>query len=1220
MAIAPSSAKLNVYPRIGFPHISTSVLKFLVFFIVLLPLECFAQFNISGRILNQADSKPMANSNVFLSNATIGSKTAGTGTFTLHNIKPGKYELIVSIVGFETFNKSITVEDSNIELPDIMLLPKTIALKEVSIKYHKDPNREKYYGWFKDEFLGTSQQAQDCKILNPDVLDLDYDEAGNKLTASSYDFLEIENDALGYKIKYLLTNFSFENKDEKKIYYQGPVLFQELKGSPAQERRWQKNREEVYENSPMHFLRAALNDHLTEEGFRVQEYSAYANPQRPSDSLINARISYYKDLKNQGGSQRDSLSYWAKKSKLPKMVYKLQTSPLSKKDIVRSSDKPGQYVLSRNNNWLYVAYSKNHHFHINDQTSYLYNRNNTENTLIKFIAPEAFFNSSGIISNPYSVIFYGVWGRNRVAEMLPVDYEPLKNPIQPGQENLSASIDSALEKYLAVHPTEKTYLQFDKPYYAAGDTIYFKAYVTNGETQQLSRMSGILHVDLINTNNKIDRSIKLQLANGLGWGDFALPDSLPKGNYRIRAYTQWMRNEENYFEQVIPIGSVHNQKVPENAVRPIAVNAKPDIQFMPEGGGLVEGISSKIAFKVVGTNGLGTGVKGVVADNSGKAVCSFSSTHLGMGHFDLKPEEDKTYRVKLTYADGIQGMIDLPKAEVSGIVLSVNNDSIPKASVRIEANKAYFNINKGKSYTLLIYSGGSAITVPVKLDSTVITLDIIKRRLHTGITRIALFSPTNEPLCERLMFVQNYDQLNLSLNSDKPVYNPRGKVSIKLNAKTRTDTADMGHFSVSVIDENKVPVDENTETTILTNLLLTSDLKGTVEQPNYYFTNSNDEKLKELDLVMLTHGYRKFEWKQILSNDQMPIVWQPEKSLQISGTAESLFGRPLAKAPVSLISFVPKSLTSTVADENGKFLFDNLDFNDSIKFVLQAVNARGKNKTKLIYNADKPLFAAPLPVRIDNINTIVPVSYLDNNEKQQEELNKLGLGKGRMIREVKIRDIKLDDKYETQSFAGAGHADQVMHADEIERIGGQLSTSLNGRLRGVNFSKGIPYNGGPMLVVVDGAQVNPTDKQGHIMGFDINLLNSMEVETVEVLRYASAAVYGMNGGNGVLIITTRKTRGLTSKDIASVGILPISVLGYYKAREFYSPKYESAITNTLPDLRSTIYWNPEIQTDKDGNASFTYYNADGKGNYRVVIEGMDEKGNLGRQIYRYKVE
>jgi TonB-dependent SusC/RagA subfamily outer membrane receptor len=149
---------------------------------------------------------------------------------------------------------------------------------------------------------------------------------------------------------------------------------------------------------------------------------------------------------------------------------------------------------------------------------------------------------------------------------------------------------------------------------------------------------------------------------------------------------------------------------------------------------------------------------------------------------------------------------------------------------------------------------------------------------------------------------------------------------------------------------------------------------------------------------------------------------------------------------------------------------------------------------------------------------------------------------------------------------------------------------------------------GPMLVVVDGVE-----------GTDFNTLMASEVETVEVLKYANASIYGMRGGNGVIVITTKRGAGTDWKDIASIGILPINVHGYYKAREFYSPKYESNITSNHPDLRSTIFWKPELTTDKDGYASFDYFNADGTGNYRVVIEGIDDKGNLGRQVYRYKV-
>lgn len=783
----------------------------------------------------------------------------------------------------------------------------------------------------------------------------------------------------------------------------------------------------------------------------------------------------------------------------------------------------------------------------------------------------------------------------------------------------SKDVFNKLKNYSSTHITEKVYLHFDKPYYATGDTIFFKAYVTMGERLDLSQLSGILHVDLIGADSKISQGIKLQTVNGLGWGDFALSDTLPKGNYRIRAYTQWQRNEGNYFEQTIPVGSVQFQKVPESSTeRSKSVNAKADIQFFAEGGNLINGIRSKIAFKAIGSNGLGIDVKGVVVDNSGREVSRFASTHLGMGCFYLAPEAGKTYRANFTYANGIQNVVDLPLADTKGIALSINNDSLSKARVRIEANPAYYKENKGKDYTLLVYSGGFVTTVIVKLDSLATTLGILKRHLRTGITRVTLFSQTNEPLCERLMFVQNFDQLNLNLNSDQPFYAAREKVSIKLNAKTRADSAAIGHFSVSVIDENKVPVDENTETTILTTFLLTSDLKGTVEQPNYYFTHVTEEKLSDLDLVMLTHGYRKFEWKQVMNDNYPPFAWKAEKDLQISGIAKSLFGKPLAKAPVALISFQPKSLSNMTADDKGNFRFSNLQFTDSIRFVLQATNAKGKNKTQLTYNEDKPAPAViPLSLMRSG-NTDVPASYLENNEKQQEELNKLGLGKVRVLKEVKIKGKKRDD-YETQSLAGAGNADQVMHAKEIGMIQGPIATSLNGRLRGVVFYGAFPHAvpflgggpiaGGPMLVVVDGAE-----------GVDFNTINASEVETVEVLKYAGTAIYGMNGGNGVLVITTKRWAGTDWKDIASVGILPITVQGYYKAREFYSPKYESNSPNPHPDLRSTIYWQPELTTDKDGNAVFEYYNADGKGAYRIVVEGIDEKGNIGRQVYPYKVE
>ncbi len=1189
-----------------------------------------AYFVIRGKVVNGSDKSPLGNASVFLSNATIGDKTAGDGTFTLRNVRPGKYNLIVSLVGFETVSQTVEAGTGNINLADILLFPKTILLNEVKIKPITDADRERNYNLFKDEFLGTSDLARECKILNPEVLDLDYDEINHTLKASSSDFLQIKNDALGYKIKYQVTNFSMEDKDsiEKKVYYEGPVFFEELKGTPSMQRRWQRLREEVYENSPMHFLRSALSNRIEEEGFRVQQVAIYANPDRPSDELIKAKVKLYKELKT--GAGRDSLSFWVKKSKLPKTFQKLMPFPLKKQDLIYPTDRAGQYALGCDNDRLYVAYNKSHHFHINDQFKYLYNASNNENTLISFNSPVAFFNSNGVITSPYSTMYYGVWGRNRVAELLPIDYEPSGKTEVFAENNTDKNISGKLEAFLSNHITEKAYLHFDKPYYAAGDTIYFKAYVTTGGEHQLSNLSGVLHVDLINANNKIDQSIKLQLDSGVTWGDFALPDSLPKGNYRIRAYTRLMGNggEDGYFDQTIAVCSIRNDKISESmSVRKTAGSTKPETRFLPESGSLVTGINAKIAFKAIGTNGAGINVKGVIVDGADKEVCTFASIHLGMGYFYLDPKEGQTYRAKISYPNGIEDMVDLPAAEAKGIVMSIDNDSIPKATVRIQANSAYYLENRNKDYTLLVYSGGIATTVTCKLDSPVITLDILKRRLHTGIAAVTLFSPTDEPICERLLFIQNYDRLNLDINSDKNIYAKREKATIKLNAINRAGNPADGHFSVSVTDESKVPVDENTENTILNNLLLTSDIKGYLEQPNYYFTDTSASAAKNLDVLMLTQGYRRFTWKQVLSNKDSLLVNQPEKGLEINGMVKNLFGKPIQNGTISLVPSKGGPVWSSVSDEKGIFHFSNLVFTDTTHFVLSAVNEKGRNTTKITYFTEKPE-AVTFSTKVQNSNIVTDtamVTYVNNAKKERNEAINYGRGKGIMLKEVKIRDIKLDDQYKTQSLAGAGHADQVMHADEIERIQGTLSTSLWGRLRGIRFLGGVPvltqfsvFNNQPMLVIVDGAILNG---DSHGPAPNIDFLSVNEVESVEVLKYVSTAIYGMSGANGVLIITTKQGGGRNIKDIASIGILPIAPMGFYKAREFYSPKYETtAMVTKHHDYRSTIYWNPELVTGKDGTASFDFYNADGKGTYRVVIEGIDDKGNLGRQVYRYKVE
>jgi TonB-dependent SusC/RagA subfamily outer membrane receptor len=794
-------------------------------------------------------------------------------------------------------------------------------------------------------------------------------------------------------------------------------------------------------------------------------------------------------------------------------------------------------------------------------------------------------------------------------------------------DNFELNVVDKLKNYFSTYDPEKAYLQFDRPYYAAGDTIYFKAYVTRGGHHELSDLSGVLHVDFINTKNKIDQSIKLRLDSGVCWGDFALPDSISAGNYRIRAYTQWMLNqgESDFFYQNISAGSFTKRNVSDTQMQqtPHLSKDKADLQFFPEGGTLVEGIESKVAFKAIDANGLSINVKGILLDKENKQVCSFESSHLGMGYFIFNPEKNNSYKAKLNFADGSQNIVDLPKPEASGISLSVTNDSISKISIRISANEAYYPVNKNKDFLLVIYSGEKTISYPYKQDDTIISFDLEKKLFQTGVAIVTLFSAEGEPLCERLFFVQNNDPLRLQIQTDKPGYRKKEKVNLSLKTENTAGLPIDGHFSVAIINESEIPMDENNERNILTNLLLTSDLTGYVEEPNYYFTDTSRQTWNDLDVLMLTQGYRDFEWREVLSEEPKVLAFLPERGLEINGKITNLSNKPISNGTVTMVPSNGGSLLSSTSDDKGLFRFTNLVFTDTAHLVLSAVNSKGSNWTKITYlnmNNDSPMVAANfyVPQRTNNSSLS---SYIEKEKKDHDEYIKHIPFKGQMLKEVTVKAVREDDHYRTQSLAGAGFADQVMHADEIQQIGGNLETSLNGRLRGVFFDQGFPFlqssmkgaGSGPMLLILDGQEI----KFG--LAFKIDDIPSTQIETIEVLKYASESIYGMEGANGVLIITTKD--GSEKKDIAAVGVLPIAPMGFYKARMFYSPKYDYANGNaTVPEMRPTIYWNPEIKTDKDGKTSMEYFNAETTGIYKVIVEGIDKNGNIGRLVYRYKVE
>lgn len=1209
--------------------------------LLLMPLSALAQFTITGKILNRNDDQPVANVSVFLNNSTVGTSTNSQGVFNLTNVKPGNYDLICSKIGFAVYSAPVAVNNKDISLPNIQLVQQAIVLQEVKIKAVADPAREQNLDMFQKEFLGTSDMARQCKMINPEVLDLKYDDKTKTLTAKSADFLVIENKALGYHIKYLLSNFELDEHDPnaKRFYYEGSVLFEEMIGDSVQKLRWEEKRKEVYANTSVHFLRAALHNDLNNEGFTA--FRLLLNPERPADSTINSKIKIFTILSDKR-QYRDSLAFWTKKSKLPKLLPKQTPSMVTGPDIVKKTMKPGEYGLVSDNSALYVIYGKAGQLK-SGSLNHLFDHNDAS-TLITFNAPMAFFDSRGIISNTGSLSYEGKWAKLRLAELLPMDYDPEQStaPIDSVMFNL---INNKIEAYSATHKMEKAYLHFDKPYYAAGDTIYFKAYVTDARHQP-SETSRILTTEIIKPSGDILTTLKLQLTEGMSVGDFAIPDSLAGGTYKIKAYTNTMqRNGEDYlFDQNLRIVNVpdkaetgkgtHSKSNKDEASATRAkLPGKIDVQFFPEGGNLVNGVSSKIAFKAIEPNGLGIGIRGIVTDESGNQVATFSSQHLGMGVITFKPIANKKYVSNITYNGGT-AIFDLPGAVNTGYALAIDNSDPDYLKVHINSGQQ----NLENTVTLVGQSRGIVCYYSTgKLVNHTFSTMISKDVLPEGIVQFTLFSRNAEPMNERLVFVRHRGEFSLKLLTDKPVYHARDKVSANL-VVTDNNTPAIGSFSVAVTNVGQVPVNENNESSILSNLLLTSDIKGYIEMPGYYFNDKNAKAASDLDVLMLTQGYHRFEWRLILNDRSAPESYQPEKLSFVSGTITNAGGKSIPHGKVSMTA-ISKGFFNldTTADEHGKFTFEHFPIIDSIRYIIQASDKEVRKKSFIELDQHRYQKINEAVITSDSAakENAQMLAFSDVSKSfHQQQINQ-GFGShGIVLKGVTIKD-KAEKKYlrNSENLNGPGNANDVVTADQLPPGSPTFKDAIVGHLHGIQYLGGNFYYGMfPTLVLLDGIEIrgnlsirmgqfklsSDTPSQADVM----NSIPISQIASVEIIKDASlSAIYGVRGAGGVIIVTTKRWNDIKPNGNFRTNFAYFSPIGFYKARTFYAPKYDSPNMNArFPDLRTTIYWNPFVNTDETGKARFDFFNADTKGTYRIVIEGMDNQGHLGREVYNYKVE
>lgn len=793
----------------------------------------------------------------------------------------------------------------------------------------------------------------------------------------------------------------------------------------------------------------------------------------------------------------------------------------------------------------------------------------------------------------------------------------------------------------AQNPLEKVYLHTDKPFYLPGDTIWFKAYVTLGSQHQLSAWSGALYVELIDQKDSLLRSLKLPISAGTSMGDFSLDHNDPPGNYRLRAYTQWMRNvgEACFFEKLLRVDGPAGTTSPpsgQSAAGPAKnqpaaatqLSALADVQFFPEGGSLVNGISTRMAFKAIGTDGLGLPLKGILSDQSGKEINKFETLRLGMGSFVFTPEHDKSYVARLMFSDGSEKNMPLPAASDEGYVLGVYQPNKDSILVRINIPSAHLTAeNQEVKQVQLMVQAGQEILFDAKLNiakrTSSIWLD--KSNFPSGIVRFTLLGKSGEPLNERLLFIRKDDAMKLRISAPQQKYSGREPVQLELDARNSAGKGTAGTFSISVVNEDQVSVNERDESTIFSYLLLSSELRGYIEQANSYFINENDTVVAALDNLMLSQGYRQLVWKAGLPDSSIKPLYPVEKlSSSISGRVLTLNNKPAAGAKVMLMANKAGILESRTADANGHFSFEDLVLSDSIRFTLQARTDKNSNKVILLLDSLQKQLPGKRP---DMGNRIVPLqetpeiyktarNSLDSVREKSVQLSTV-----QRLREVNIKTAKKEAAYASQGLFRIpdGHSDQTFVFKDAERCVSLLGC-LQGMLHGVVFKESgsvanYPFTsrGDKMQVILDGNLLsNDIDVQDL---FDQATLLPEDIVKIEVVR-TNQALISLLGQPSIMIYTRR---GLVRKS-DDPSVINFMHKGFNKVREFYSPRYDRpGSTSSSPDERSTVYWNPNVKTYGIGKATLGFFNADGPGNYKVTIEGINADGELGRTVYRYAV-
>ncbi|TSJ43008.1 hypothetical protein FO440_02110 [Mucilaginibacter corticis] len=760
-------------------------------------------------------------------------------------------------------------------------------------------------------------------------------------------------------------------------------------------------------------------------------------------------------------------------------------------------------------------------------------------------------------------------------------------------------VQKSFEQYHSTQLQEKLFVHTDKNTYTVGELMWIKIYCVDGIAHKPLDFSKVAYIEVLDGEHRPVLQAKISMQNGTGNGSVYLPVTLPSGNFSLRAYTSWMKNfspDYYYNKQLIIINPL---KSPDKQVAISSTDY--DIQFFPEGGNLVNGITSTVGFKMADQWGKGLPFVGAVIDEKNDTVVKFKPLKFGIGHFSFKPNSSKTYKAIIDIGGKIIQK-NLPAINSNGYVMSVKNDGNDILSVTVNTNLPTENVYLFTHTHNVIKEVDAATT-----DNGVAHFNIAKSKLGDGISQLTLFNNARKPVAERLYFKRPAKTLAINGGTEQQQYAVRKKVAVNINAASKNGDPAMADLSLSVyrLDSLQHPFTDD----ISSSIWLSSDLKGYVESPGYYFQQASAENDEAIDNLMLTQGWRKFNWNDVLTNKQPAFNFLPEHNGPIVTAQVTNNTNKAAQNVLAYLSIPGKriQLYTSVSDSLGRLIFNMKNFYGPGELVLQP-----NTTIDTTYHFE---IKSPFSDQYDKIN-LPPFTVTAAMQPLFKELSR-NMQVQNIYNAAKARQF-YDPEVDSTAFFGPPYKtyllDYYTRFATIDEVLREYISEVNIRHTkndahimihmGTEYLS--PYN--PM-VMLDGV---PFFNMKKVFSFDP--FKIYKLETVPYTYY-----YGATDEDGILSFSTFKG------DLGGTEIDPHAVIVDYDGlelqRQFYSPQYdtEKAYNSLMPDFRNLLYWSPDVKTDAQGKNNISFYTSDLPGRYIGIIQGFTANGETGSQYFMFDV-